>query len=103
MLVRRFLILQIIFFSLFFSSCQNSYSTTDLANDVKMSIIEEWNKLGITGISVTNFSLIHQEGNKYKGLLSTYETDEYGNNDEFRYSVDVTYDGEYFMWEILSY
>ena len=36
-------------------------------------------------------------------VLTTYETDEYGYSDEFRYTVDVTFDGDYFMWEILPY
>ncbi len=99
----RLFILHVVFFSLFFSGCQNNYSTSDLTHDVRMNITEEWDRLGITGIRITDFYLIHEQGNKYKGLLTTYETDEYGYSDEFRYTVDVTFDGDYFMWEILPY
>jgi hypothetical protein len=45
---------------------------------------------------IQNFRLIHESGNKYKGMLEV-QTD--GNNETA--DVDVTYDGRTFMWKIL--
>jgi len=88
-----YLIPMFAFFSLFIISCE--YSTADLADEVKLSIIEEWDKVGIESNIIEGFSLIHKSGNEYIGLLEVKE-----DGERYQLSVDVTYDGTTFMWEI---
>ena len=47
---------------------------------------------------IENFSLIHKGGNEYKGLLEINE-----DGERFTISVDVTFDGTTFIWEIIPY
>jgi uncharacterized protein (UPF0333 family) len=44
---------------------------------------------------IDNLQLVHVSGNQYQGVMRTLE-----NGQSFTYSVDVTYDGTSFMWEI---
>lgn len=69
-------------------------STEDLAAEVQYHIEEE---LQNSGIIVKSFTLTHVGGNVYKGILVTKEP--FG---EFKYRVDVAYDGEMFIWEIVN-
>lgn len=77
------------------SSCR--MSTNELAEKVKISMQETWSKEDVTGIKIENFTLTHKGGNEYSGLL---ETDENGEN--FKYTVEVIYDGENMKWEIID-
>ena len=71
-------------------------STSELQDKVEHSIRETWDKNPETEhISIKRFSLIHKAGNQYDGLL---EADVDGKTLQF--SVDVTYDGERYMWQI---
>lgn len=86
----------IIFISLFlFTSCK--LSTNELAQEVRYSIEETWEKENITGIAITAFTLTHKKENEYAGLLETIE-----DGERYIYSVEVIYDGENMQWAILN-
>ena len=79
----------------FATSC--SLSTNELAEEVKVSMNENWEKEGITGIKIESFILTHKGGNEYSGILETNEEGEI-----FKYTVEVIYDGENMQWEIIE-
>ncbi|MDR2971291.1 MAG: hypothetical protein LBU83_05095 [Bacteroidales bacterium] len=82
-----------IMFVAMFSSCK--LSTEQLAKEVKISMQETWKEEGITGIRIKDFTLVHESGNKYSGLLTTIE-----DGGEYKYTVNVIYDGNNMKWEI---
>ena len=93
--------LLVIIFSVFIlSSCDIRLSNEDLAEEVTASI-EEW--AADQGVDMTIDSLIitreSDNSNLYKGILETTEC-KFGGCNEFIYAVKITYDGEYFAWEI---
>lgn len=77
------------------SSC--SLSTDELAEEVKMSMEETWEKEGITGMKIESFMLTHKGGNEYSGILETIE-----DGESFKYTVQVIYDGDNMTWEIVD-
>ena len=85
----------VILMVLFFSSCK--LSTKELTEEVKISIVETWQKEGVTGIKIDSFMLTHKGGNEYTGLLETSE-----EGGKFKYNVNVTYDGENMQWQIVE-
>ena len=90
-------LLKIIVISVSFILSSCSLSTDELAKKVESNMKETWASEGITGIEIKSFILTHKSGNEYSGLLETIEDDE-----SFKYSVDVIYDGNYFQWEIVE-
>lgn len=73
-----------------------SASTEDLAKEVRANMAETFAQdMTTRHIQITDFTLIHEDGKKYKGLLNTME-----RGQKFIYSVDVTYDGDTFMWQV---
>lgn len=71
-------------------------STEDLAKEVRSSMEETFAQDAATRhVQIKDFTLIHEDGKKYKGLLNTVE-----HGEKFTYSVSVTYDGSTFMWEV---
>ena len=71
-------------------------STDDLAKEVLASMEETFAQDAATRhVKIKDFTLIHEDGKKYKGLLNTME-----HGEKFTYSVEVTYDGSNFMWEV---
>tara|TARA_Y100000741_G_scaffold239611_1_gene183443 strand:- start:228 stop:560 length:333 start_codon:yes stop_codon:yes gene_type:complete len=104
--LKVFDIIKIFLTTILFISCNNT-STNYLASEVKKSIIEEWNiairdngESGVKTFDINDFGLVHQEKTYYKGLISGvfYYLD--GTNEKFNLTVDVTYDGQMFIWEI---
>lgn len=82
--------------SLSLSGCGTS--TEDLAEEVRSNMAETFAQDATTRhIKIKDFTLIHEDGKKYKGLLKTSE-----NGTEFTYSVDVTYDGSSFIWQVAN-
>ena len=77
-----------------FNGCSGRLSTEDLAEQVQINMEETYEKNGLD-INITSFLLTHKGENEYVGVMTTSE--EYG---EFTYTVEVTYDGEAFMWEV---
>jgi hypothetical protein len=80
---------------LYASSC--SLSTDELAEEVKISMQETWQKEGVSGIKIESFLLTHKVGNEYLGILETNE-----DSEKFKYTVNVIYDGENMTWEIIE-
>ncbi len=72
-------------------------STTELAEQVQVSMVETWEEQEVEGLEVKSLILVHKSDNEYSGVLKTIEDEE-----EFSYTVSVVYDGEYFSWEILE-
>lgn len=71
-------------------------STEELAEEVRASMADTFAQdMTTRHIKITDFTLIHEDGKKYKGLLNTME-----RGQKFTYSVEVTYDGDTFMWQI---
>jgi DNA polymerase elongation subunit (family B) len=70
-------------------------STTELAEQVQVSMIETWEDQEIEGLQVKSLILVHKSDNEYSGVLKTIE-------EEYSYTVSVVYDGEHFSWEILD-
>ena len=72
-------------------------TTTELAEQVQVSMVETWEEQEVEGLEVKSLILVHKSDNEYSGVLKTIEDEE-----EFSYTVSVVYDGEYFSWEILE-
>ena len=72
-------------------------STTELAEQVQVSMVETWEEQEVEGLEVESLILVHKSDNEYSGVLKTIE-----DGEEYSYTVSVIYDGEYFSWEILD-
>ena len=72
-------------------------STTELAEQVQVSIIETWEDQEVEGVEVESLILVHKSDNEYSGVLKLIE-----DGEDYSYTVSVIYDGEYFSWEILE-
>ena len=72
-------------------------STTELAEQVQVSILETWEDQEVEGIEVESLILVHKSDNEYSGVLKLIE-----DGEDYSYTVSVIYDGEYFSWEILE-
>ena len=72
-------------------------STTELAEQVQVSMLETWEDQEIEGLEVKSLILVHKSDNEYSGVLNTIEDEEART-----YTVSVIYDGEYFSWEIIE-
>lgn len=70
-------------------------STTELTEQVQVSMLETWEEE--EGLEVKSLVLVHKSDNEYSGVLKTIEDEE-----EYTYTVSVIYDGESFHWEILE-
>jgi maltose-binding protein MalE len=78
------------------TGCETKLSTEELASQVQSNIEETWaSDPDLAGAKITSFTLVHKEGKEYKGVLEATH-----DKESVTLSVDVTYDGESFMWEI---
>lgn len=75
-------------------------STEEIEADVKLDMTTELQKRAdeadIT-LVVESFDLLHKEGKEYSGILKTVE-----DGTEYTYQVDVTVDGDNYMWKIVE-
>ena len=81
-------------------SCNGGTSKDQLAEKVKADIKMEFTKRSSgTGISfsINSLDLIQKGDNEYSGILKTTEAGQ-----EFTYQVDVTVDGDSYMWKIVE-
>ena len=101
------LILLLLFIPLFFS-CEQQMSTEELEKEVKQNMIETFKEPTSAGtkISVQKLHLVHKGDNLYKGWADVIienqplEIIRVDKIIEYRYSVEVIYDGESFTWEL---
>ena len=84
-----------IFAAISVAACESRLGSEELAN----SVLEHMQKEAASEINLTSLRLVREgpDSNKYNGVLKTSEP--YGS---FVYSVDVTYDGKQFTWEIVD-
>ncbi|MDC3063695.1 hypothetical protein OA253_03680 [Alphaproteobacteria bacterium] len=89
--------LSIILFIFFLSSCEDRLSTSELTEQVKEHMMGDGGNYKEKNIKIDTFLLTREsnDSNKYKGIMKTTEP-----NGNFTYTVDVTYDGETFTWEV---
>ena len=94
--MNKYLIMFVALFLL--TACESRLSNEELASQVIVSM-EESSAFTDANISVDSLILTRNsaESYTYTGVL---ETSEPGGN--FTYSVNVTYDGDYFTWEIVE-
>ena len=65
-------------------------------NDIDVEFSKRATESGIT-YTIDNLDLVHKSGNEYSGILKTTE-----DGAEFTYQVDVTVDGDTYMWKIVE-
>jgi hypothetical protein len=70
-------------------------STEDLAKQVKNDIESNWAELGIDGVTIDDFTLVKKSDNEYRGILKIS-----ADGETESLTVNVTVDGDSFMWEI---
>jgi hypothetical protein len=93
-------ILHSLIISVMLISCNGGVSKEKLASKVRSDINVELQKgASRAGINLTinSFDLLHKGGKEYSGILKTTE-----GGDEFTYQVDVTVDGDSYMWKIVN-
>jgi hypothetical protein len=81
-------------------SCNGGISKDQLASKVRNDInVELQKRASNNGVSLTinSFDLLHKEGKEYSGILKTTE-----GGQEYNYQVDVTVDGDSYMWKIVE-
>jgi hypothetical protein len=70
-------------------------STEDLAKEVLADIEANWDETGIEGVRIDDFTLVKKSKNEYRGILEVS-----GDGESLSLTVNVTVDGDSFMWEI---
>lgn len=107
----------LILLALMLVSCEQRMSTEQLTKEIKQNMIEHFaENSDVAKVELVDLSLIHKGGNEYKGVadvivenpfsdvfsrdLSEQEKESF--NMEYRYTVEVIYDGEMYSWEILT-
>ena len=86
--------------ALLFLSCDGGSSKDQLISDVRNDINVELQKQASSegvNLSIGSFDLVHRGGKEYSGILKTTE-----DGEDYTYVVDVIYDGDSFMWEIVD-
>ena len=81
-------------------SCNEGVSKDQLASKVRSDInVELQKRASDNGISfsINSFDLVHKGGKEYSGILKTIE-----GGQEYNYQVDVTFDGDSYMWNIVE-
>ena len=92
----------IITLSMIIISCSSALSTEDLTKELGPEIVQhicaEFD-INESNVKMKQFSLVHEEGNKYSGIMNT-EYDGYSQT----FDIEVIYDGENytFQWELIS-
>jgi acetylglutamate kinase len=96
--MKKYIILIIILISL--NACRNGVSKNELESRVKSDINLEFSKRATEAnksYTINSFVLVHKGGNEYNGILQTTE-----DGEEFTYEVNVTTDGDSYLWKIVE-
>ena len=73
-------------------------STEELAKEVQANIEEKWvSEAEWETVVIHSFTLVHKGEQQYRGILEASQ-----NGETVTLGVDVTYDGESFMWKITN-
>ena len=81
--------------SIVYLASGHKLTTKDLEAQVRQSIQDKFSKDHDTsGIQIKSFSLVHESGSKYKGVLEIQSEQQNLTED-----VEVTYDGNGFIWK----
>ena len=91
---------KILILSLLVFSCNNLTSTNQLSLWVEESIVEEWDKYVRGEYVINELILVHKTGTEYEGILNGKWKNNYTGDEPFSLTVEVTYDGNNFIWEI---
>ncbi|MEY5130583.1 MAG: hypothetical protein RL734_650 [Bacteroidota bacterium] len=86
--------------SIMLISCNDGVSKDDLTSQVRNDLnVELQKRASDAGVSLTinSFGLVHKGGKEYSGILQTTE-----DGEEHNYQVDVTVDGDSYMWKIVE-
>jgi hypothetical protein len=78
------------------SSVSKEKLTSEVRNDINVELQKRASSNGIS-LTINSFVLLHKEGKEYSGILKTIEEGE-----EYTYQVDVTVDGNSFIWKIIE-
>jgi hypothetical protein len=81
-------------------SCNTGVSKNELESRVKSDINVEFSKRAAeanASYTINSFILVHKGGNEYNGILQTTE-----DGEEFTYEVNVTTDGDSYLWKIVD-
>lgn len=81
-------------------SCNGNISKDKLVSKVRTDINSELQKRASeydVAIEINSFDLLHKGGKEYSGILKTME-----DGDKYTYQVDVTVDGDAYMWRIID-
>ena len=80
-------------------SCNSEVSkerlTSKVRNDINVELQKRATTTGIT-LTINSFDLLHKKDKEYSGILKTTE-----GGQEYTYQVDVTVDGDSYMWKIV--
>ena len=98
--MKNFLVLFISFF--IFTSCgvsDSRLSAEQLTKEVQADMLYYWNVEKDRNVEIKQFSLIREssDSNKYQGIMYIKEP-----RGELTLTVEVIYDGNNIMWEVLS-
>ena len=96
--MKKYIILIIILINL--NACRNGVSKKELESRVKSDINVEFSKRAAeanASYTINSFILVHKGGNEYNGILQTTE-----DGEEFTYEVNVTTDGDSYLWKIVD-
>lgn len=78
------------------AGCSDGVSTEALTKEVRASIEKTWAaEPALASAKIKEFSLVHKEGQQYRGLLEAEQ-----NGEAITVALDVTFDGKAFIWEI---
>ncbi|MEO8240335.1 MAG: hypothetical protein ABI576_19680 [Flavobacterium sp.] len=81
-------------------SCNNGVSkdqlTAKVRNDINVELQKRASNNGLSLI-INSFDLLHKGDKEYSGILKTTE-----GGQEYTYQVDVTVDGDSYMWKIVE-
>ena len=83
-------------------SCDTRLTTSEIEEDLGSSLIEsisEYYDVSYSDFDLLSFDLVHDEGNKYSGILET-QFDKMTQT----FSIELLYDGETYLyeWELID-
>jgi hypothetical protein len=93
-----------LFFTFSFLLFACGYSKEELTKEVRKSMEAEFFKDQNNIVRIKSFILVKKNETEYLGLLETEETlkSNLSLKEDFKYNVQVFYDGKSFRWEVVK-